>query len=65
MVEGAVVQALLAEFISVELGATVRVADAGFVSDELDEELDAIGVIDRRVDDEGTWGVQLAVSVVF
>jgi hypothetical protein len=58
-------QGLLLEFITIELGASVRVVDGGFVDDDLDDELDAIGVLDRHVDDEGTWNVQLSLGFLF
>ena len=59
------VQARFLDFISVELGATVRVLEADRIDDDLADELEARGVVADHFDDEGTFGVHLGVGVVW
>jgi hypothetical protein len=59
------VQAALLEFITLELSGSVRVIDGGFVDEDLNDELDSIGLKDRHIDDEGTWSLQFAVGFLF
>ena len=59
-------QALLAEFLTLELGVSLRLLDAGFIDDTLKRELrNQQGVFDRHFDDDGTWSVQLGVGFLF
>lgn len=58
-------QAILFEFLSVELGGSVRLLDANFLDDSSKAALRNQNVFDRHYDDEGTWQVHIAVGVVF
>ncbi|MBL4847500.1 MAG: hypothetical protein JKY65_18435 [Planctomycetes bacterium] len=58
-------QAILFEFLTVEVGASVRLLDAGYLDETTKDSLRAQNVYDRHFDDEGTWQIQLAIGVVF
>lgn len=56
------VQAILFKFFFAELGATVRLVDAGKIDDDLKKDLGS--TIDRHFDDDGTWGMSLSAGVI-
>ncbi|MEZ6188470.1 MAG: hypothetical protein R3F62_26145 [Planctomycetota bacterium] len=59
------VQAILFEFVSVELGTTLRVIDGNFLDKDTRRQLIQQGITDRHFDDDGTWAVELGVGIVF
>lgn len=58
-------QAILFEFLSVEVGGSIRLLDANFLDDSAKAALRSRNVFDRHFDDEGTWQLHIAVGVVF
>jgi len=58
-------QAILFELITVEVGASTRLLDSGFLDDSAKEALAGQNVFDRHFDDDGTWQLQVGVGVVF
>jgi len=58
-------QAILFEFLSVEVGGSIRLLDSNFLDDSAKAALRRQNVFDRHFDDEGTWQMHLAVGVVF
>lgn len=59
-------QAIAFEFVSLELGTSVRVLDSGHLDDDVKKNLrDVQGVYDRHFSNEGTWSIQAAIGVVF
>lgn len=58
------VQTLIANILTVELGVSVRLLDAGHLDDAVEEQLELQGILDRHFDDGGTWGLYLGAGVL-
>ena len=58
-------QGILFGFLTVEISAGVRLVDSGYVDDHLRDELDAVGLVDRSLDDDGTWELELGAGLQF
>jgi hypothetical protein len=60
------VQALLFRVITVEIGASVRLLDAGRLDDTVKDDLaQDLGVLDEHFDDEGTWALTFGAGIAF
>ena len=58
-------QAILFQFLTVELGGSIRLLDSNFLDDSAKAALRQRNVFDRHFDDEGTWQMHLSFGVVF
>ena len=59
------VQARLLEFITLEIGSSVRLLDGGKIDEETEKDLIQQGVLEDHFDDEGTWDVHFGIGVMF
>lgn len=58
------VQTIIMSIFTLEVGTTVRVEDAEFIDEELEEGLNAGGIVTRHIRDEGTWGLSIVAGIL-